>query len=81
MMVLFLGNLQILKDIVVIERINLMTTIESDDETSIRLEIQRLENELKCLDEELYLLSSRRRLISHRIADLQYELRQRNSDK
>lgn len=58
-----------------------MTYNESDDEPSILVEISRLKHELANLDEELYSLTTRRRLIDHRIADLQYELRQRNLNK
>lgn len=58
-----------------------MTYNESDDEPSILAEISRLEHELANLDEELYSLTTRRRLINHRIADLKYELRQGNSNK
>ena len=58
-----------------------MTYNESDDEPSILVEISRLKHELANLDEELYSLTTRRRLINHRIADLQYELRQKNSNK
>lgn len=54
---------------------------ESDDKSSILAEISRLEQELADLDEELYSFNTRRRLIKHRIADLQYELQQRKSDK
>lgn len=54
---------------------------ESDDEPSILAEISRLKHELANFDKELYSLFTRRRLINHRIADLQYELRQRNSNK
>ena len=58
-----------------------MTYNESDDEPSILVEISRLKHELANLDEELYSLTTRRRLIDHRIADLQYELRERNLNK
>ena len=58
-----------------------MTYNESDDEPSILAEISRLKHELANLDEELYSLTTKRRLINHRIADLQYELLQRNSNK
>ena len=51
---------------------------ESDDEPSILAEISKLEGELVNLEEQLYFLSTRRRLIKHRIADLKYELRQKN---
>ena len=54
-----------------------MTYNESDDEPSILVEISRLKHELANLDEELYSLTTRRRLIDHRIADLQYELREK----
>lgn len=52
-----------------------MTYNESDDEPARLVEISRLKQELANLDEELYLLNNRRRLISHRIADLYYELK------
>lgn len=58
-----------------------MAYSESDDEPSILADISKLKHELANLDEELYSLTTRRRLIDHRIADLQYELRQRNSNK
>ena len=58
-----------------------MSCNESDDEPSILVEISKLEHELASLDEKLYPLITRRRLINHRIADLQYELRQRNSSQ
>ena len=48
---------------------------ESDDETSILSEISELEREIADLDERLYLLFSRKRLINHRIADLRYILK------
>lgn len=51
-----------------------MTCNESDDTESIYYEIQKLKQKLKNIDDELYLLNSKRRLIYHRLADLQYEL-------
>jgi len=58
-----------------------MACNESDDEPSLLTEISKRKRELANLDDELYYLETKRRLINHRIADLQYELRQRNSNK
>ena len=52
---------------------------ESDDEPSILAEISKLRQEVVSLDTELYLSCTKRRLINHRIADLEYELRNRKT--
>lgn len=52
---------------------------ESDDEPSILAEISKLRQKVASLDEDLYLACNKRRLINHRIADLEYELRNRKS--
>ena len=54
---------------------------ESDDETSILSEISELEREIADLDERLYLLFTRKRLINHRIADLQYILKCKHAEE
>lgn len=48
---------------------------EDDNKESILNEISSLRQELASLDENLYLINIRRKLINHRIADLEYELR------
>ena len=54
---------------------------ESDDKPSRLLEIDKLQQELIDLDMELYLLNSKKRLILHRISDLQYDIKTKNETK
>ena len=54
---------------------------ESDDKPSKLLEIDKLQQELVNLDMELYLLNSKKRLILHRISDLQYDIKTKNETK
>ena len=48
---------------------------ESDDEISILEEIDRLKRKVERLDNDIYLMANERRLIEHRISELQYDLK------
>lgn len=56
-----------------------MDNIRSDDEPALLNEIRILKRELASLGEESYEIAMKRKLIRHRIADLEWNLR--NPDK
>ena len=64
-----------------------MQNKEIDDEALIVEELNRLKNEVNYIenrllnfDEDLYLLRNKRKLLNHKIADLEYELKNNNKE-
>lgn len=49
---------------------------ESDDESSIRIKIGKLERELYSINANSYDNLMRRKFLNHRIADLKYKLKE-----